>query len=83
MPTYTPSVFVPISAHISIKIKDKYWSGKYTELRLLIKSAKDLVSDCRFNGERADCRFNGERGGMLTVVTQKQNRIQNIHVWRP
>lgn len=74
MPTYTPSVFVPISAHISIKIKDKYWSRKYTELRLLIKSAKDLVSDCRFNGER---------GGMLTVVPQKQNRIQNIHVWRP
>ena len=77
MPTYTTSVFVPISAHIPIKINENIWLGKYIELRLLLKSAKDLVSDCQLNGELAI------KGGMLTVVPQKQNPIQNIssHVW--
>lgn len=74
-PSYTPSVSDNISAHIPVKIKEKIWAGEYVDLGVLLKSAKDLMSDCQLNGDLVI------KGGQLTVVKQKQNAITNIHVW--
>ena len=74
-PCYTPSVSDNISAHIPVKIKEKIWAGEYVDLSILLKSAKDLVSDWQLNGDLVI------KGGQLTVVKQKHNSITNIHVW--
>ena len=46
-------MFDSVSAHIPLKIKEKIWGGEYIEMSLLLKSAKDLVSDTQLNGELA------------------------------
>ena len=42
---------------------------------MLLKSAKDLVNEPSLVGELAI------KGGIFTVVNQKKNYIDNIHVW--
>ena len=74
-PSDSASVFDPISSHIPVKIKEKIWKGEFIDLNLFLKSAKDLVNEPSLEGELAI------KGGIFTVVNQKKNYINNIHVW--
>jgi hypothetical protein len=64
-----------VGSHIPQKIKEKILAGDYIEPSLLLKSAKELVSDPQYSGELTI------KGGQLTVVQQKQSPISSIHVW--
>jgi hypothetical protein len=44
-PVCIPSMLDPVSRHIPVKIKETIWAGEYVDLNILLKSAKDLVSD--------------------------------------
>ena len=44
-------------------------------MNILLKSAKDLVSDSQLNGDLT------VKGDQLTLLQHKQNPITNIHVW--
>ena len=57
-----------VGSYILQKNKE-IWTGDNSELSLLLKSAKELVSDPQYSG------------GQLTAVQQKQSPINNIHVW--
>lgn len=74
-PLQVASMHDSVGSHIPQKIKEKIWAGDYIELSLLLKSAKELVSDPQYSGELTI------KGGQLTVVQQKQSPINNIHVW--
>ena len=64
-----------VGSHIPHNTKEKIWAGDYIELSLLLKSAKELVSDPQYSGELTI------KGGQLIVVQQKQSPINNMHVW--
>jgi GTP1/Obg family GTP-binding protein len=68
-------MFDSVSSHISLKIKEKVWTGEYIDMSLMLKSGKDLVYDSQLNEELA------VKGGQLTVLQQKHNQIKNIHTW--
>jgi hypothetical protein len=42
MPTFTPSITDPISAHIPFKIKKTIWAGEYIDLYVLLKSVRGV-----------------------------------------
>ena len=50
-PVCTPSKLDHVSGHIPVKIKEKLWAGEYLDMNILLKSAKDLVSDSHLNGD--------------------------------
>jgi hypothetical protein len=50
-PVCIPSMLDPVSGHIPVKIKETIWAGEYVDLNILLKSAKDLVSDSHLNGD--------------------------------
>jgi hypothetical protein len=54
-----------VRSHIPQKIKEKIWAGDYIELSLLLKSAKELVSDPQYSGELKI------KGGQLIVGQEK------------
>jgi hypothetical protein len=64
-----------VGSHIPQKIKEKILAGDYIEPSLLLKSAKELVSDPQYSCELTI------KGGQLIVVQQKQSHINNMHVW--
>lgn len=74
-PTYTASLFDPVSAHIPVKIKEKIWSGQFIDLSILLKSAQELAYDPQLGGDLVI------KGGQLTVVQPKMKSVTNIHVW--
>ena len=73
-PVCTPSMLDPVGGHIPVKIKEKIWAGEYVDMNILLKSAKDLVSDSHLNGDLT------VKGGQLTLLQHKQNPITNMHV---
>ena len=74
-PVCIPSILDLVSGHIPVKIKETIWAGEYVDLNILLKSAKDLVSDSHLNGDLT------VKGGQLTLLQHKQNPITNIHIW--
>ena len=50
-PVCTPSKLDHVSGNIPVKIKEKLWAGEYVDMNILLKSAKDLVSDSHLNGD--------------------------------
>jgi hypothetical protein len=50
-PVCTPSMLDNVSGHIPVKIKKKNSAGEYVDMNILLKSAKDLVSDSHLNGD--------------------------------
>ena len=60
-PVCTLSMLDPVGGHIPVKIKEKIWAGKYVDMNILLKSAKDLVSDSHLNGDLT------VKGGQLTL----------------
>ena len=51
MPVCTLSKLDHVSGNIPVKIKEKLWAGEYVDMNILLKSAKDLVSDSHLNGD--------------------------------
>ena len=63
-PEAITSIYDPISSHIPIKMKEKAWRGEFTDLNLLLKSARELAND---NNVQGDITL---RGDSLTVVNK-------------
>jgi hypothetical protein len=70
-----PSVFDPISSHIPVKIKERVWAGEFTDLNLLLKSARDLADESHLEGDLT------VRGGVLSVIKPQKSQFKSIHVW--
>jgi hypothetical protein len=43
-PEAITSIYDPISSHIPINMKEKAWRGEFTDLNLLLKSARELAT---------------------------------------
>ena len=63
-PEAITSIYDPISSHTPIKMKEKAWRGEFTDLNLLLKSARELAND---NNVQRDITL---RGDSLTVVNK-------------
>ena len=74
-PVCTPSMLDPVSGHIPVKIKEQIWAEEYVDMNILLKSAKDLVSDSHLNGDLT------VKGSQLTLLQHIQNPIKNINVF--
>jgi hypothetical protein len=71
---FVPQVCLILSVDIfPLKLKKK--SGEYVDMSILLKSAKDLVTDSHLNGDMA------VKGGQLTLLQHKQTPNTHIHVW--
>jgi hypothetical protein len=50
-PEAITSIYDPISSNIPIKMKEKAWRGEFTDLNLLLKSARELANDNNVQGD--------------------------------
>ena len=60
---------------ISLSEWKKAWRGEFTDLNLLLKSARELANDNNVQGNIT------LRGNSLTVVNKSTQPNKNIHVW--
>jgi len=70
------SVFDPIGYHIPQKLKEQIWEGRFIDLSLLLKSARELNMADESAGDLII------KGGKLAVERKVQQKsIYNINLW--
>lgn len=75
-PSQNTSIFDEIGEHVPEKLKEKIWDGKFIDLSLLLKSARELEDMAQGNGELK------LRDGRLVLEKETKNKtIYNIEAW--
>ena len=75
-PSLNISMFDEIGGHVPEKLKEKIWDGKFIDLSLLLKSARDLDDSFQNGGELK------MKDGKLVIERQIRNKpIFNIDSW--
>lgn len=74
-PPHTPSSIDPISAHVPLKVKQKIWEGKFVDLSILLKSARELSDHLETQGQIQI------RNGTMCLVKHKPRTFLSIDKW--
>ena len=74
-PTMVDSVFDPVSAHVPLKLKNQIWEGKFVDLSLLLRSAREIDGHLESEGQ---IEF---RNGVMCLVKSKNSSYLTIDKW--
>lgn len=76
---YQPSVinsyFDPVSFHVPEKLKNQIWEGKFIDISLLLRSARELDGHLETQGQIEI------RNGVMCLVKPKHNSFLSIEKW--
>lgn len=75
LPPTTPSYTDPLSAHVPLTLKQKIWQGKFIDISVLVKSARELLDHNESQGEIQI------KNGRMCLVKQKSSVYLNIDKW--
>ena len=70
------SVYDPIGSFVPIKLKEKIWEGKFVDLSLLLKSARELEIEMETSGELVF-----KNGRMTVQKTTSSSPLYDISSW--